>query len=695
MPVVAVEGRPRTWAAHTPSSTYVLSAEEDGRVVQWYWGPRLPAAAVAEVAGDRVSGRFASGFRPDDDLVELLPVDGGRRWGVPSLQAVYEGGVRSVELTFDSAEFTAGRLDLVLLDPEYGLRVVLHLRVHDDSDVIERWVTATATTGPVRLLRLDSGSWPVPERADPVYLGVAGDWALETQPHRGPLPVGETTFTSRTGTTSHTANPWIMIGDAGEEHGRVYGVALAWSGSWRLTAQRRAEGEVAITAGFGHDGLAWDLAPGESLETPPALGLVTDGGYGAAGRAWHDYARRHVLPHPREVRPVLYNSWEATWFDVTEDGQLGLARRAAELGVELFVVDDGWFGGRVDDRRGLGDWWPNPERFPDGMRRLFDEVRKLGMRAGLWVEPEMVNPDSDLYRAHPDWVLHWPGRRRDTARNQLVLNYARPEVREWALGWLDRLAGDYRLDYFKWDMNRSFTQAGPDDLLWIGHTRGVYAIMDELRARHRGLRIESCSGGGGRIDFGMLRRTDVVWTSDNTDALERQRIQQGYSHLYPAGAMSCWVTDSPNPITGRRVPLRYRFHVAMAGALGVGGNLGEWTAGELAEAAAHIAAYKEIRPVVQQGRLYRLGGRPGGERSAVQYVHEDRVVVLAYNPFTDRRQAPWRLRLAGLEPEARYRDGDGRVWHGTTLMEHGLAVPSWWSSGDDYRSDLVVLTREP
>lgn len=695
MPVVVVPGRPRTWAAQTPSSSYVLSAEEGGRVLQWYWGPRLPEAALAEVAGEDRIGRFSSSFRPCDDLAELLPVDGGLRWGVPSLQAVYAGEVRSVELVFDSARHTGDQLDLSLRDPEYGLRVTLHLRVRAGSDVIERWVTATATTGPVRLRRLDSGSWPIPDGVAPVYLAVAGAWAGESRPHRGPLPTGETTFTSRTGATSHTANPWIMIGDADEEHGRLYTVALAWSGSWRLTAQLRAEGGLAVTAGFGHEGLTWELAPGQSLETPVALGLATDGGYGAASRAWHEYAALRVLPHPEETRPVLYNSWEATGFDVTEKGQLDLARRAAALGAELFVVDDGWFGGRVDDRRGLGDWWPDPERFPDGLGRLFDGVRELGMLAGLWVEPEMVNPDSDLYRAHPDWVLHYPERRRDTARDQLVLNFAKPEIRAWALGWLDRLAGEYRLDYLKWDMNRGFSQAGPGDLLWIEHTRGVYAIMDELRARHPGLRVESCAGGGGRIDYGMLSRTDAVWPSDNTDARERQRIQHGYSYLYPPAAMSCWVTDSPNPLTGRRVPLGYRFHVAMAGALGLGGDLTAWSQAELAEAAAQIAAYKRIRRTVQHGRLYRLGGEPGVERSAVQYVRDEQVVVLAYNPFTPDGSAPWRLRLAGLEPGARYLDDEGRAWHGATLMAHGLSVPSWWAGGQDYRSDLVVLTREP
>ncbi|WP_431901859.1 alpha-galactosidase [Nonomuraea sp. bgisy101] len=691
----------RAWAAVTKTSAFVFGVEaagEDTRVVQWYWGPRLPEAALAEVVG-QVPRRTGSGFHDPRDVDELLPVEGGRRWGVPSLQAAYAGGVRSVELSFVEAVLSDTEIELVLRDP-LGLRVGVHVKVV--SEVVERWVSV-ANEGPhaVRLGRLDSGSWAIPEQAGYRYTGVAGAWAQETQLHRAELAVGETTFTSRTGTTSHRANPWIMIdaGDATEERGEVWTVALAWSGSWRLTAQRRPEGDVAVTAGFGHDGPSWPLDPGETLVTPSALGLYSDGGFGAASRAWHDYARHHVLPTPFEERPVLYNSWEATWFDVNEEGQIDLARRAAELGVELFVVDDGWFGSRTDDRRGLGDWWPNPDRFPQGLSKLFDTVRELGMRAGLWVEPEMVNPDSDLYREHPDWVLHYPGRRRDTLRNQLVLNYGRADVREWAIGWLSGLVSDYGLDYFKWDMNRSFTQAGwaeageRADLLWIEHTRGVYAVMDTLRERHPRLRIESCSGGGGRIDFGILRRTDEVWTSDNTDARDRQAIQDGYSYLYPASAMSAWVTDSPNPHTRREVPLAYRFHVAMAGALGVGGDLARWSPAELEQARELIDAYKAVRPAIQHGRQHRLAGTPGVTASAVQYVHEDTVVVLAYNPFALSKHPPRRVRLAGLDPEAVYEDAAGERRHGQTLMSHGLALPTWSTEGSDYRSEMVVLRR--
>ncbi|HEX4705068.1 MAG TPA: alpha-galactosidase, partial [Pseudonocardiaceae bacterium] len=515
-----------------------------------------------------------------------------------------------------------------------------------------------------------------------------------------PVPVAETVFTSRRGITSHQANPWLMLdaGDADEDTGEVWSAALAWSGSWRITLHRDPTGRVGWTGGFGHDTTSWLLAPGESMDTPVFAGLYARNGFGETSRAWHDYTRAHVLRHPAEPRPVLYNSWEATAFDVSEQGQLALATTAADLGVELFVMDDGWFGARRTDHAGLGDWQPYPGAFPNGLRPLVESVHKLGMAFGLWVEPEMVNPDSDLYRAHPDWVLHMANRRRTTLRNQLVLNFARPDVAEWALDWLDRLVVENDLDYLKWDANRPFTEAGwpghaDPDRLWIDHTRGVYRIMERLRANHAGLRIEACSGGGGRTDLGILAYTDQVWTSDNTDAADRIAIQHGYSQIYPAQTMAAWVTDCPNPITARTTPLVFRFHVAMAGALGIGGNLSTWSDGDLALATELIGTYREIRQTVQHGRQYRLAHGPW--LTSVAYVAADGAEVVVFGwritePFGHR---PILVRLAGLDPAARYRDErTGNVHTGAALLISGidLALPD-----GDHSSVLIRLQRLP
>lgn len=683
----------RSWLLSTPNSAYALRLAADDTPAHVYWGAPLALSDVTSLPVGRPRQRSSFENLPDPDE---LAVAAGSRFGPPSLAVRFADGTSAVEWSFAGHDVEDGELTIRLTDRHYPLAVALHYRVYDDSDVIDRWTTVTNTgTEPITLQRLDSASWTVPALADYRVSHVAGTWSNECQLHRTPVPVAETVFTSRRGITSHQANPWLMIdeGDAVEEHGNVWSAALAWSGDWRITVHRDPTGRVTWTGGFGHEGVTWRLAPGETLTTPVFAGLFSAGGFGATSRAWHDHIRAHVLPHREELRPVLYNSWEATQFAVDETGQRALARIAAQLGVELFVMDDGWFGARRGDHAGLGDWTPYPGAFPNGLRPLADDVHKRGMLFGLWVEPEMVNPDSDLYRAHPDWVLRQDNRRRTELRNQLVLDFGRDDVVAWACEWLDRLVSDNDIDYLKWDCNRPFTEAGrpgaPDpDRLWIEHTRGVYRVLARLRADHPRLRIESCSGGGGRTDLGIMAYTDQVWTSDNTDAADRIAIQHGYSQVYPAQTMAAWVTDCPNPLTARTTPLLFRFHVAMAGALGVGGNLTEWSPEERALATELVATYKRIRPIVQHGTQYRLSHDP--VLTAVEYVLGDDVVVFAWRisePF-NHRPAP--TRLAGLDPLAAYEDSRGSVHTGATLASNGidLGMPR-----GDHASVLIRLRR--
>ncbi|GAB3164810.1 alpha-galactosidase [Amycolatopsis stemonae] len=694
MAEISFDSDRRLWVLTGGSSTYALRLDEDDAPTHVYWGPRLSPAEAAGLATETLP--WWDGFNDPNEGRDELAADGGTRYWTPALQVRFADGTRALEWQYADHEIVESHLKVHLRDRHYPLRITLHYRLREN--VLERWTELAADTD-VEVVRADSATWALPVLEDYRLSHVAGRWAAETQLHRTSAAHGETTFASRRGITGHHANPWVMVDDgtATERHGEVYGVALAWSGSWRLTTTRSSTGRLTVSGGFGQDGVVHRVGPGKPLTTPVAAGLYSNGGFGAASRAWHAYVREHVLPHPGELRPVLYNSWEATGFDVSEQGQRALAERAASLGAELFVMDDGWFGARTGDHAGLGDWHVNRERFPDGLKPLVEAVHERGMRFGIWVEPEMVNPDSDLYRAHPDWVLHHPHRRRSELRHQLVLNFARPDVREWARDWLDRLVGDHGIDFLKWDMNRPFSEAGwpadaDPDRLWVEHTRAVYAVLDRLRQDHPGLRIEACSGGGGRIDLGVLARADQVWTSDNTDALDRLRIQHGYSQLYPAGAMSAWVTDNPNFVTARSLPLRFRFHVAMAGVLGVGGDIVHWPEEDLALARELIALYKDIRPVVQHGALYRLRPPVDDGVTALQYVHGDRVVVFAYRQaahFT----APGRpLRLDGLDPAHRYVDPDSGTTHsGAVLLAHGL--PLGLPTGD-FASTVVRLQRK-
>ncbi|MFF0390886.1 alpha-galactosidase [Kitasatospora sp. NPDC004615] len=685
----------------TPNSVYALRLHPDGSPRHLYWGAPLDTAALAALPA---AGSPADSSFEDDAAADELAPQTGARFGPAGLQVRFADGTRGAQWRFTGHHVDGGELRLRLQDRRRPLRAELCYRVRPDSDVIERWTELThlgpadGPDEPITVDRLDSAAWRTPALADYRLSHLVGGWNSEFQLRRDRLPVAETVLTSRRGLTGHHANPWLAVDDgtAAEEHGEVWSTALAWSGSWRITVHRDPVGRTGWTGGFGHDGTAWTLRAGERLHTPVFAGLYTAHGFGASSAAWHDHVRRHVLPRPEQDRPVLYNSWEATGFDVSEAGQLRLARLAAGLGAELFVLDDGWFGTRRDDRSGLGDWTPRPAAFPRGLRPLADEVHRLGMEFGLWVEPEMVNRDSELYRTHPDWVAHSPHLDATELRHQLVLNFARPEVESWAHGTLDALVREHAVDWLKWDANRPFTEAGwdghPDpDRLWIEHTRAVHRIMDRLRADHPGLRIEACAGGGGRVDLGMLARTDQAWTSDNTDPVDRIGIQHGFSQLFPAQAMAAWVTDSPNPATGRSTPLRFRFHVAMAGALGIGGDLTSWSAEDLAEAAELVTRYKQIRPLVQRGVQHRLA--PPGPVGAVHYAsHDGRDhALLAWRPTTRFGHPPAPIRLPTLDPAANYLDLDrNREYSGAVLVHHGIEPPL---PAGDYASCLVRLCR--
>ncbi|MGV9249340.1 alpha-galactosidase [Streptomyces sp. NPDC003710] len=664
----------RTWLLSGPASSYALRLTEAGELLHLHWGPRIALADAEALAALPAPPYWP--FESPLDGREEYPVEGGPRFVRPALSVRTEER-RGTEWAFEAYEADGEELRLRFDDT--GLLIALHYRMR--GDVVERWVTlANDGPAPVELLRADSAAWTLPEREGWRLSQLHGRWAAESRLTRSGLTYGEKVIGSRRGHTGHQHLPWVALDtDATEERGEVYGCALAWSGSWRIAVAQLPDARVQITGGAGYDdsGLL-RLAAGETYTTPVFAGLWSGGGFGGASRAWHAYQRAYVIPDADRDRPVLYNSWEATGFGISEEQQRVLARRAAAMGVELFVVDDGWFGARTSDRAGLGDWIPNPDRFPGGLKPLADDVHALGMRFGIWVEPEMVNADSDLYRAHPDWVQYQPGRRRTEFRNQLVLNLAREDVREHLWEQLDGLLSSAPIDYVKWDFNRCFTDAGwPGEeypqRLWVDHVHALYGLLDRLRAAHPQVAFESCSGGGGRVDLGVMSRTDQVWTSDNTDPLDRLAIQHGFSQVHPARVMAAWVTDSPHTqLNGRVSSLHFRFVSAMAGVLGVGGDLTEWTEEELAEARDWVALYKEIRPVVQRGDLYRLRPPEGG-LSAVQYVLGDETVVLALLQAQHYGEPVAPLRLRSLDPTASYECREtGEIHRGAVLLHHGL-----------------------
>lgn len=698
----------KVWLITTPHSSYAMGVDGQGQLQHLYWGG--PLWRIDDVP-QAVEQQEISSFDPHQMYEnEEYPGWGGPRYYEAALKITRADGDRDLVLHYVSHQIQGDQLDITLKDIRDDIQAVLHYRAATATGILARWTTIrNHTQQPITIESAQSATWYVPHGDGYRLSYLSGRWAAETQLNREPIHEGMKVLESRLGESGHNLNPWFAIdrSDAGEDRGRVWFGALAWSGNWRFSVEQTPYQQVRVTGGFNTFDFAYVLKPGESLETPVFYGGFAEHGFGQASQLIADLERTEIAPHGAHarLRPVLYNSWEATEFNVTEEGQKELASKAAKLGVELFVVDDGWFGARNNDRAGLGDWIVNPQKFPHGLNSLIDYVNQQGMDFGLWVEPEMVNPDSDLYRAHPDWVMNFPGRPRSELRNQLVLNLARDEVRDHIFNVLDKLAATYKIKYFKWDMNRIFSEPGWPEAapaeqkeIWVKYVWNYYDILRRLREKHPELEIESCSGGGGRVDLGVLRYVDEFWTSDNTEAFDRLKIQEGFSQAYAARFMSAWVTDVPN-MNHRSTPLEYRFLVAMQGALGIGANLNKWTQPDFDLASKMVELYKRMRATVQDGDLYRLLSPRTNDVTANEYVSKDgkQAVLFAFRHSQQFSTPAPAIRLRGLDPRAVYtlESIDGKLLDkqpqlsGAYLMQNGVNL----KLENDYDSTAVVLER--
>ncbi|MFK4868421.1 alpha-galactosidase [Streptomyces sp. CSMPJR101] len=683
------------WTLRTEHTTYTVRLSQDGPWAELdAWGP-----AGVEDGPSALDWSHRTHFVTPADAApaEYLPY-GLRPFTGAELVAATPEGERGSWWEFAGAEESEGALRLAFTDDVLGLRTVLCYETVPGTDVILRWTEHTATRE-LRLERLDSAAVNVPVTAGARLMYLTGQWSQEFQRTQLHLTRGTFTMGSTQGVPGHAYAPWLAVQDGTPGDGPAYGVALEWAGNWHITAEAEPGGAIRVRAGrVPHEG-AVVLTPGTTLTTPRLACAFSAEGLDGLSRVWHRYERRLAGDRLHRPRKVLYNSWEATGFDVDAAGQLELAKVAADIGAELFVVDDGWFTGRADDTGGLGDWHPDPAAFPHGFDRFVEDVRGLGLDFGLWVEPEAVSPGSRLHTEHPDWVYRVEGRPARLVRNQLLLDLGRPDVQDFVIGTLDRLLGTYAVDYLKWDMNRPPTERGRPGAgavdLDAEHVAGYLRVLDHLRTAHPHVTVEGCAGGGGRVDHLTLARTDVVWPSDNTAPLDRLSIQYGFLHAHAPHVMSSWVTDAPGVFDPRPRSLAFRFVNAMCGVLGIGADLRAWSPEERAEATRWIARYKEIRDVVHHGEA-RLLGSPDEPTCGVQYDAGERTVVAALStgrldgaPLVPGR--PARLRLRGLDPAARYRDtATGTTYGGAHLLHYGL--PFAWSAGHD--ADLVVLTRE-
>ena len=681
-------------------STYAFGVNERGELQTLYWGGRVgahdsipPAHSLPEMAS------FDS---PYTTTPQEYAGWGAGLFTEPALKVSFADGNRDLVLHFVRATPNGPQsLDVLLKDISREIYVTLRYSIDPESGILARSASIeNREKQPVMIDQAAAAQWTLPPaRYTLSYLTGrwAGEWTLNQELIQG----GARVIESRRGTTGHQANPWFAISrEAGqdnaslpttnnnEEHGEVWFGALAWSGSWRITVEKTQLDAVRVTGGFNPFDFGYKLKPGEHLETPIFYGGYSNHGLGGASRLLHRFEIARILPHAPDPkpRPVIYNSWEATEFKVDEAGQMALAEKAASIGVDRFVMDDGWFGQRKNDHAGLGDWYVNPEKFPHGLKPLIDKVHALNMDFGLWVEPEMVNPDSDLYRKHPDWVLNFPGRPRSESRNQLVLNLARPDVRDYVEGFLDKLLTENDIAFLKWDYNRNWSEPGWDQVpvdeqrgVYVEFIRNLYSILADLRKKHPKVEIESCSGGGGRVDLGILRYTDEVWPSDNTDPFDRLSMQDGFSYAYTPQIMMAWVTDSPHWFNFRSTSLTYRMLSSMQGSLGIGANLNHWTAEDFATAKRLIAAYHAVQRTIVRGDLYRIiSPRNGSEFSVTETVSNDKnqAVVFAFTHSTQEGRGFPLLQLQGLDADAEYKLNwiEGKASPETPASASG----AWW-----------------
>ena len=694
--------------------SYVFGVNPNGQLQSIYWGSRLG------FTDSFPQPHALPGWAAFDPSVNTTPQEftgwGGGLYTTPDLKITFPDGNRDLVLHYVSHQIDGDRLTVTMQDIERKVFVVLDYKIDEATGILRRSATIENRTGkPFTIEQSFAATWNLPAAGDYHLYDLTGRWTGEWDLQQQALHPGKIVLESRRGPTSHANNPWFAIergASADQDQGQVWFGALGWSGNWQIAVQQTQARQVRVTGGFNPFDFGYVLAPGESLKTPYFYAGYTRNGVGGASRLLHRFEIAEILPHHPHpgLRPVVYDSWEATGFQVNEAGQEALAEKAASIGVERFIMDDGWFGQRKDDHAGLGDWYPNPQKFPHGLGPLIAKVHSLGMSFGLWVEPEMVNPNSDLYRKHPDWVLHFNGRPRSQERNQLVLNLARPDVKAYVFHTLDSLLTNNRIDFLKWDYNRNWSEPGwpsagadHEKEVYVKYTRNLYSILQELRARHPHVEIEDCSGGGGRVDLGILRYTDEVWTSDNTDPFDRLSIQNGFTYAYSPGVMMAWVTDSPNWVNQRVTSLTYRFLSSMQGALGIGANLNQWTPQEFVQARTLVAQYKSIRATVQRGALYRLiSPLHGSEHSATEYVAPDgkQVAVFAFLHSSQMGYPYPELYLRGLEPGATYRLHmlDGKAAPETPSNASGAY---WTNVGiqlalrGDFQAAAFTLEREP
>ncbi|MDR2974616.1 MAG: alpha-galactosidase [Propionibacteriaceae bacterium] len=678
----------------TASSCYWFRVTEHGHVEHLHYGRRLPAAqdpAALAVKRTAVIGGTIP-YTEDDELYALetmcLEWSGVGRgdYRTSPVQVVGGDGAYACDFTYRKHHVQSGpmvtedlpgptadpdqaqTLVIELADDAAGLGLTLEYTVFVDCDVIARRATLrNKGSKPVSVRALSSLMVDLPA-PDLRVLSLSGAWIKES--HLDDRPLGQDTvvISSTTGVSSNLHNPGFMLAErAGTEtQGDAYGFNLVYSGNHRSTIERDHRDVVRVTVGINPTGFDQELAPGQSFESPQAVMTYSHSGIGQASRNFHDFVNQHIVRGAwrGRPRPVVYNNWEATFFNFTADRLLDLARQAKDLGTELFVLDDGWFGQRDNDHTGLGDYDVNVNKFPRGLPHFADRIRDLGLGFGIWVEPEMVNPDSDLFRAHPSWAVTTPGRQPSLGRHQLILDLTQAVVRDHIVDKVGRLIDDTGVDYVKWDFNRPFTDTFSPRIADQGefahrYMLGLYEVLRRIFWTRPHVLLESCASGGNRFDLGMLCFSPQIWASDDTDAIERLSIQAGLSLLYPPSTMGAHVSEAPHQQTLRNTPLATRFNVAAFGCLGYELDLDRLDEAERDEIRRQIEFYIAHRSTLQYGRLHRTDRACGAKPNKVVWTmtepDQSEAITGLYQTLSQASEGFDQLPVEGLAPDGHYR----------------------------------------
>lgn len=714
----------------TPKTSYILGVEDQfGYLLHYYYGRKLHSDDVRYLS--RTSEPPFTPEKNNRDKLSFLdcapfeyPMGGMGDFRDHCLEIRTLSGHTAIEAGYRSHSIAKGKaplpglpatfgteedctsLTVTLADPILGIAIDLQYTVFEKLDVITRSVKIRNEGSQAVYLTKALSMCLDEDNKDFSILTLHGSWGRERRIQYRKIGHGRQGVYSERGESSHQDHPFLALTtpNISQTAGEVYGFHFVYSGNFAAQSEVNQFDSVRTVMGISPYNFCWKLEPGEGFQTPEVVMVYSSEGLGHMTRTYHDLYRRHLIRSTwkNKKRPILINNWEATYFNFNTEKLLSIAREAANTGIEMLVMDDGWFGNRFDDNRALGDWFVNEEKLPGGLKYLVDEVNKLGLKFGIWMEPEMISPDSDLYRAHPDWAIAVPGRTAGLCRNQYVLDLTRGEVLEYVWERIEAILSSANIAYLKWDMNRQLADLGSLNLpadrqgeLYHRYVLAVYQLQERLIRRFPDLLVENCSGGGARFDPGMLFYSPQIWCSDDTDAIERLKIQEGTALIYPLSAMGAHVSDCPNHTVGRVTPFETRGHVALAGTFGYELDITRIPQEDRDMIPRQTQMYHRYNDLVREGDYYRLASYgENHEYDCWQVTAKDgsetlvTFVQVLNRPNYHSRRVP----LQGLDPAARYRvEETGKSYSGDALMYAGLPVENLWG---DFKSRLYTLIRE-